>query len=177
MFWLADPLIHITIHHKRQGGRHIWRHSVLSPSPGSAPLVGMNKPGKFSKPHFRYLKSFKNNTYSRAMVKSDLNNRCYIVAIHKCHLDPLPANGEDLVERTKWQKGAGPHRGGFLTLSALEIQSVSIVSIVVSLLPITSRKGEQQKRRNSINFYHLGPQIVVPVTFFLEHISPRAEPS
>lgn len=64
--------------------------SVLSPSLGSAPLVGMDKPGKFSKPHFPYLKSFKNNTYSRAVVKSDLNNRCYIVTIHKCHSDPSP---------------------------------------------------------------------------------------
>ena len=177
MFWLADPLVHITIHHKKQGGRHIWRHSVLSPSPGSTPLVGMNKPGKFSKPHFPYLKSFKNNTYSRAVVKSDLNNRCYIVAIHKCHLDPLRSNAEDLMERTKWQKGAGPHRGGFLTVSALEIQSFPIVSIAMSLLPYHLKKGRAAEAKKFSKFYHLGPQIVVPVTFLLEHISPRAEPS
>ena len=102
MFWLADALIHSIIHHKKQGGRHIWRHSVLSPSLGSAPLVGMNKPGKFSKPHFPYLKSFKNNTYSRAVVKSDLNNRCYIVAIQKCHSDPSPKRVLSALNSVLW---------------------------------------------------------------------------
>lgn len=62
-------------------------------------------------------------------------------------------------------------------MSALEIQSFPIVSIAMSLLPYHLKKGRAAEAKKFSKFYHLGPQIVVPVTFLLEHISPRAEPS